>query len=191
MLKIWTFLLALALLVPLLSAQSQSLTESMTEKQLEEFNKSCLSVDVSIAASASPGGFGSFSLESYRRWTGRQGFDRLTESQFYTIAGYPEEANKAKTYKTVGWSLLIAGGAIVVGGLTWTTLGMTTLDYDDPDYSTKMNTSLYGGIAVSLAGMIPAIIGRARVRRNWSSVEQAQMAADKYNRTLAKKIRGE
>lgn len=189
--KRWKYILVLTFVVPSLFAQSESPTESMTEEQLEQFNQSKLSVDVGITTSAFAGGFGMLSLESYRRWTGRQGFDRVSEPQFYNIAGYPEEAKKADTYKSVGWGLLIAGGAMVVGGLAWMMLGVTATDYDNPNYLTRMNTSLYGGLIISLVGVIPLTIGSTRVRRNWSSAEQAQIAADKFNRSLAKRILSE
>ena len=181
-------LLVLTIVAASLFAQSESLTESMTEEQLEEFNRDRLTVDVGITTSAVARGFGGITMESYRNWTGRQGFERLSESQFYAIAGYPEQSEEAGKYKKTGWALLIGGGALIVGGLAWMTLGMTSLDYDDPDYSTKMNRSLFGGSALSLGGMIPFWIGRKRVQKNWSSAEQAQMVADEYNRKLAEKI---
>ena len=185
--KICISLLVLTFITASLFAQSESLTESMTEEQLEEFNRNRLTVDVGITTSVIGGGFGGITMESYRIWTGRQGFERLSESQFYAIAGYPEQAEKAGKYKMTAWALLIGGGALLVGGLAWMTLGMTSLD-DDPEYSTKMERSLYGGMAVSLGGLIPFWMGRNRVRKNWSSAEQAQMVADEYNRKLAEKI---
>jgi hypothetical protein len=168
-----------------LFAQSETLTESMTEEQLAEFNRNRLSVDVSIVAVGLVSGI---AVESHRRWEGRQGFEQLSESQFYAIAGYPEQAEKAGIYKQGGWALLIGGGAMCVGGLAWMTFGITSLEYDDPDYSTKMNTSLYGGMVLSLVGLLPLFIGERRVRTNWSSVQQARMVADEYNRKLAEKI---
>ena len=169
-------------------AQSESLTDSMTEEQTDEFNQSKLSVDVGITTSATGSGFGVISLESYRRWTGRQGFNRLSESYFFEIAGYPQEAQKAAAYKQVGWTLLIGGGAICVGGFAWMLMASSNTDYEDPDYMTKFTTALYGGMALGLGGMIPAWIGSTRLRKNWASVEQAQIAADKYNRKLGKRI---
>ena len=178
-------LLALTLVAQSLSGQSGSLTESMTEEQLEQFNRSRLSVDVWFTK------FSVFSLESYRRWTGRQGFDRVTEPQFYAVAGYPEEAKKAQTHRTVGWSLFVGGGAMAAGGFAWMTLGLLALEYGGWDYMDAGFSGLFGGAIVSLVGTIPLALGSSRVRRNWSSVEQAEMAADKYNRNLAKRIRGE
>lgn len=181
----------LALVFAVITASLFAQTESMTAEQLEEFNRNRLTVDVGLVTSAVGGGFGVLSLESYRQWTGRQGFDRVSEAQFYRIAGYPIEAEKAAKYKTTGWALLIGGGGLMLGGFTWMLLGTTSLDYDDPDYLTKMNRSLYGGLALALGGGIPFWIGSSRVRKNWSSAEQAQMVADAYNGKLAKKIRGD
>jgi hypothetical protein len=184
----WAVLLALTVLTTPLFAQSESNTESMTEEQLEAFNQGILIVDVGLTSTFT-GGF-AWSLETYNRWKGFQGFARLSESQFYAIAGYPAEAQKAAAYRSVGWGLAIGGGAMVVGGLLWMMLGVTADTYD-PNWETKANWALYGGTVLSLGGVIPMWIGSSRLRKNWSSVEQAKIVADKYNRKLADKIRGD
>jgi len=83
----------------------------MTEELLEEFNRNRLTADVGIAFS---GGWGV--VTANRKCTGRQGFEKLSEAQFYEIAGYPEQAEKAAKYKTIGWALVIGRGAMFVGG---------------------------------------------------------------------------
>jgi len=191
--ELWIVVLLIFMGVAPFYVQSESLTESMTEEELDEFNRNRLTVDVGTTSTLT-GGFGwsfGWSMESYERWTGRNGFDRLSESQFYAIAGYPVESQKAATYKKVGWGLAVGGGVMSFGGLLWMMLGSFNDNYDDPNWDTKTAWSLYGGMALSLGGIIPLWIGSSRVRKNWSSAEQAQTVAERYNRRLAKKIRGE
>ena len=70
----------------------------MTPEQLQQFNRQRLTVEVGITTSVS-GGFGALSMESYRLWTGRKGFGRLSEAEFYSIAGYPDESVQAAKYR--------------------------------------------------------------------------------------------
>jgi hypothetical protein len=181
----------LALLAILLLAASSPLmgqTEQMTPDQLQEYNRSRLYIDLSVATTAVSRGFGAFAVESHSLWTARQGFNQLSEAVFYKIAGYPNEAKKASQYKTLGWTLLIGGGALMAGGFAWMMIGPTSADYSDPDFVSKMYTGLIGGSVMMLVGVIPLYIGRNRVRKNWSSTEQAQIAADEYNAKQAAKI---
>jgi hypothetical protein len=161
-------------------------TEQMSAEQVQAYKLGRLYVDGSAVAVT----MGFWALDPNHSWTARRGLESLSESMFYETAGYPNEAKRAAAHKSIGWACLVGGGAMFVGGLAWMTLGVTS-DYSDPNYLDKFSTSLYGGMAVSLLGIIPFYIGMNKVRKNITSTEQAQMIADEYNTKLARKITGE
>jgi hypothetical protein len=167
----------LVITIPLLAQ-----TSDLTSEQTKSFDLSALHVDSAMII-ASP-----WFMDPTRLWTARQGFQQISEATLYSIAGFPVEAKKASIHKTMGWTLLLGGAAMVVGGSVWMVAGQPQ-DYSDPDYMSKLQSALYGGMVVSLIGIIPTYIGISKVRTNWSTVQQASSVAESYNEALIEKIK--
>lgn len=179
-------LLRIAVTLLLLTVPLIAQTQDMTSEQQKAFNQQSLYIDAA-ALIVSPW---LLFMNPTHIWTARQGYQPISEAALYSIAGHPEEAKKASIHKTIGWSLLLGGAAMVVGGSIWMIAGQPS-DYSDPDYMSKLQTALYGGMVVSLVGVIPLYIGIGKVRSNWSSVQQASILTEEYNKGLAESIRNQ
>jgi hypothetical protein len=98
---------------------SVSTIAQLTPSQLKEYNKQKLSLEDWKVGHGSYGG-GQISYSSSTRWAAYQGFDRISESQFYSITGFDVLAEQArirdkrhKIFSITKWSTLGTGLVLV------------------------------------------------------------------------------
>jgi len=161
----------------------------LTEFQEVEYNRLKLSVETMITD------FGYVDLnsglmlsETYTKWQGYIGFEKVDEASFFAIAGYDKEAEKAtdfinqnRTLTTIGVIGMTIGMVMMLGSMT------IDLDYGSPEYeqeSKRQDLLLYGGAGVGMIAAIPFSIGVDKSMRSWSPITLANSVADEYNYKL-------
>lgn len=116
------------------------------------------------------------SASQIKSWIGYQGFTRISETEFYSIAGYQREALEATKFAKTTSTMVWGGFGVAMAGLGIMLLTMN-------DFS---SLGLYGGGVLVIGGSIPMLIGAYRT--NWSTVGNAISVAEEYNIRLKKKI---
>jgi hypothetical protein len=92
----------LAFGVVVLTAFSVSISaQELTPAQRREFTQKQLTVEA----------------PTEKTWRGNLGFNRVSEPEFYRIAGFPAEAERARQYLRGGVIWTWIGGVIYLGGL--------------------------------------------------------------------------
>ena len=109
-------------------------------------------------------------------WTPYLGFSRISEEEFFGLAGYDVEADQARAFHSLRTVLLVGGTA---GGLLGA-LGMCVPFIDD--FSNWSMDFMWISAAVLTISSVPVII--AIFRPNWATVEIAIRVADDYNERL-------
>lgn len=166
----------LSLVGLLIAAATLSAQEGLTARQEREYNESRLSVEVEYIGEGSYG-YGTVSYQEWRKWTPYRGFEKISEADFFQIAGYDEQAEEAASFKQRNDRLFWGGlGACTVGLVV--TLATATTDTIAP---------AIGGVA-SLGGLIAGGIGAAQRNRNCHPYETADRVARIYNRELLEEI---
>jgi len=184
-------LILLLLFLPLPLAHTQTLNvKDLTSTQQMIFNRERLAVAVNdipyvflIEGSGSGG--------VIREVSFYQGFNTISESLFYLIAGYETEADIANEHAIVNRNLSIAGwtlfGASAVG-----LIGMLAMLVDDSDILSSEWDRRFTGwtiftLSTSLGALIPLfiLIDRGDYKFN---PQQAITVADQYNRILIESI---
>ena len=124
-------------------------------------------------------GFGGSAATTTRKWKGYQGFNTVSEADFYLAAGYEAEAQQIRQWKTTGGLLALAGAVVYAVGFSMMIEG---LDSENEDQAIK-------GLGLSLGASIPLGIGIFRLTSKKTSVGQASISANHYNRRLADDLR--
>ena len=111
-------------------------------------------------------------------WHGYEGFNRVSEAEFFQIAGFPAEAERARQYRLEGaiWSVVV--GALYAGVISLMLA------------SGSKRAGFYWGIGFGLVGVVPLSIGLSRLIENWSTAAQANSAALTRNEEIESEIRG-
>ncbi len=108
------------------------------------------------------------SYEQVRTWTPFLGITKISEVEFFNLAGYAIEAEQAKKYAKTKAFLSWGGlGAAVLGLLI-----------DLSVENTYFEIEVWTGILIIGGGM--TFLGGA-FGKNWATVGQAQYVADEYN----------
>jgi hypothetical protein len=152
----------------------------LTAEERRVFERSKLSVEVSGAAAlAYQPELGVGSVSTWRKWQGIHGFNRITEEQFFRIAGFEHEATRAAEYRRDS-HLMVAGGlaALIVGGA----LIISGIEQDTAAGPYFLGTILFAG------GTGIGIYGGFRLERNWAPYASVRDGADQYNATLIQEI---
>ncbi|MCX7023968.1 MAG: hypothetical protein NT080_05040 [Spirochaetes bacterium] len=162
-------------------------SDQMTPEQQKLFKEQSLSVQIPSSRL--------FFTNSDRLWIATQGYRTLSESSFYEIAGFPEEAKQAAAQRANGFALGIIGGIGMLGGEIWWLSALVsanseyTVFYDPSRPSQPVNaTAAVGGLVVMLLSQIPYWTGMGKMLTTWSTVDQAKAAADEFNSRLLQKI---
>ena len=108
-----------------------------------------------------------------RYWIPYRGFQQITEADFFSIAGYSEEAKLAQAYHGLTKKLLIPSSIGLALGL----LGMCALFVDD--FSNLSMDFMWLSVGIATISSIPFSI--AVTRHNWATVEIAVRIAADYN----------
>lgn len=156
--------------------------EGLNQKQIKEYNRLKLSIDILTGGFGSISEYGSFSYADWKKWQGYQGFYRVTEADFFQIAGYFQEAWEAKKHhETTEWLVGSGSVAIIVGTI------MMIIPLFQDEYTEQSTTTLWVGFGIMAVGTIPFTIGI--FRGNWTTVSQAQSVADEYNNNLVMELK--
>ena len=170
------FLLILASIVAFPALCSDENDLSPDQRRL--YNRLKLSVE---AAGQTFGTVGptTVSAETWIKWTGYKGLNKVSEAEFFSIAGYEEEAVKADRFHKVSRNTWLAGVIIAVGG----GLG-GIIAYEITDV---MAVSLVA-LGAAMGGALPAVLGGIRMMKNLYPAVTAVDIADEYNAFLIKDI---
>lgn len=163
--------------------------DDLSDDQKKEVNRKRLSIEVIGHTSMSRDPlFGNYEATTTKKWSAYQGFNTpISEEQFFSLAGYTEEALKAKQYKEKGKKLLIGG---IVASLAGTLMMYYTTEeevYDsDLGYSypeTKWPL-FYPGMILSLGGIGVGYFGLQLQLSNWAPYSTVRDISDEYNKKL-------
>ncbi len=159
-----------------LSALSAVSMSSLTQREMVDFNRSRLSFETKSGTYGYFGDEGFFGEISYRYWVGYQGFERVSEADFFEIAGYKTEAKEARRYHEITWD-------IFWGGLLSTVAG-TVLYYT----SGVSDAKEVGGALLIAGGSVALSIAVFRMTTNRYPSNIAQSVADDFNERLIEDI---
>ncbi len=163
--------------------------KELSEEQLKFYNRNKLSIEIKKSGLGYASlNTGLISYSEWRKWQAYQGFIKIPEEKFFNITGYEYEANKAQEYRKTTNLLLYSGGAVYLVGMGLI-ISSLAVEYDDPNYDQKVDTRLYGGLAIGLVGAIPFGVGIDRSYKNWAPASKAKEIAEEYNEELIKKIK--
>lgn len=94
----------------------------LTPTQLKEYNKQKLTIEAWGSGRGSYGS-GNISYTYSTKWSAYQGFNRISEGDFYTMTGHYDLAEelkiykkKGKKYRWIGIGGIIGGGILAIGG---------------------------------------------------------------------------
>jgi len=119
----------------------------------------------------------------FDEWQFYQGFNKIKEYQFLSLAGYEDEAKKAKAFKTGTDFLLGTSITLLAGAFSCLGVGIygaiTSRDFTLP--------VLYASMGVDVAALIPSLILLVRGEK-WMPLEKAVNIRDEYNEQLKRKL---
>ena len=134
-------------------------------------------------------------------WNPYLGYRRIDEEQFFSIAGYPEEARiirakreSGKTTMMVGLLLVIGGGLLVaISGDKESVIQEEGVGFRRPPPPTTVTEEgskglKIGGLVGMGLGAILTITGTSKMSSKWAPKERAEDIVAVYNRKLKKQL---
>ena len=118
-------------------------------------------------------------------WIPSQGFDRIKEHEMLEMAGYYEEAEKAKQHAFGNGILIGLGSSMAIGGTSAYIYSLYLLGHF-PSNPAHFYYSFIGGIVAMITSPLPILV--AILRGNYLSIEQAYAVAEDYNARLMKEL---
>ena len=117
-----------------------------------------------------------------KNWTPYYGASRISESEFYQIAGHETEAMIAMNYQKKKRAVGITNIGIAIASLA---VALSPIVFEDWNTGTKVGMSL-GGLSVGL--LVPPIIGMSAGidGTRYSPYSYAAATADEYNKSIGK-----
>ena len=171
-------------------------SQDRTDDILKEFERQKLSVELvgQFSGSVSPY-LGVMSGSTYNKWIGYQGFKKISESEFFQIAGFEKEANEALIYNESAKKELTGGIIAESVGLAIYFIGLFQKkeipgewigDYYFPSYNEPdPNWPLVAlGAGVATVGVVYIFKGSKKISRNWAPAQIALSSSEKYNEKL-------
>jgi hypothetical protein len=148
--------------------------------QQNVYNQHRLSVEPRARAQFGAGRYGA-SGESWIVWDAWEGYQRISEGDFFRRVGLPQQAQMADSYRQGGKTLEWTGLALTGGGLALMFASCC-----------KNTTMVTVGAALSLGGLVPVFIGTNRLKHNRFPYSSVTGLAAAYNENLRQRIlRGE
>lgn len=159
--------------------------ESTPKTTNDEYLRKHLSIDVrGIGVGGGNVGYGgsvSINMNTWTQWIPYQGFTKIKESDFFSIAGFPEEATISKNFEKRNFIMWISGLTISVIAI----IGIIPKPTGPEDYNTPIDDFyLYLNLGALVAGSTVAITGGYNMRMNKYPLSVAQLAMDSYNKKL-------
>lgn len=168
-------ILCLFLIIAGMSVYAVSMS-SLTQQEMTEFNRSRLSFETKAGSYGYFGDRGFWGEISYKYWVGYQGFSPVSESDFFAIAGYEQEAEEARRYEKRTSDLLWGSiAALALGGALFFT-------------SEEGSTREVGGVILASGGSLALTIALFRMTTNRYPSNIAQSVADDFNARLLEDI---
>ena len=115
-------------------------------------------------------------MSGYKYWIPYLGFETITESEFFSLAGYKKEAIEAEKYNTTRTWVTIGGIVAALAG----SLLYSMSDSDAPGYTT--------GMVIMSIGAGLAVGGSYMFLSNKYPLNIATNVADEFNSQLKLKI---
>lgn len=165
----------IALCFTTVDANSQT---DLSLEQLKEYNKGKLSLDL-VGVSSGSYSSNMISYSSWTKWNAYKGFNSISESEFYKIAGYEDFALKAQKREETGKILFWSGLGLGIGGLA---LIVATID-NESDVPALI------GATISLLGSGLMYVSIGMTTTNMKPYTIASDIADEYNLQLTIKIK--
>jgi hypothetical protein len=161
----------------------------LTGEQLEQFNRSKLSIDILTSPHGKKPPLPCTDVsEVWRMWQAYEGSNKISEDYFFSLTGYEFEARQAKEYHTTTNILLWGGRSLLIGGVIVALAGFRITN--QASYQSKEeqigSTMIWIGGGMFVFGIIPRNIGADR--DNWAPVAKAEDIKNEYNEKLLKDI---
>lgn len=175
-----------------------SLKNSTLDEKSKYYNNEKLSIDLINKAK---GGYNSgfVSGETWQKWTAYKGFEKLSEEEFFSLAGFDEQAFKAKSFRKKNINFVLGGlTGMILGWINW----HNSIEYSDASlnysgsnkeakhyaYEEKADAAFNRGFLIGTIGFGFALYGLMELDKNWSPYTTVKGIAEQYNNDLSKKI---
>ena len=173
----------------------------LNEEQRKFYMKNKLNVEFKTKIQG-----GAISGVTSTKWEAYKGFDKISEEQFFQLAGYTDERNHSFSYRNDSKKMIWGGCMSVIVGLIvfssgeptfseWHDLGCSDDNTDDwtadPECKKlrKKWTMINGsGFIMIISGSISAVYGGMRLDKNWAPYSSVQGISEEYNDKLIKEI---
>ena len=160
----------------LLNAQEANLTP----EQQREYNSKKTTVEAFGQGFGGISSIGTINVSTWTSWKAYQGFNQISEAYFFNLAGYPNEAQNAQTFHTIGFVLRISGFSLMgIGAIVSLGIG---LPEDEEEF-------IFGGLGAVVVGAIPTVLGMLRLNQNRYPYATASDVAEEYNAFLVRDIK--
>ena len=174
--RLFTFCLAVIFLFTVVSYSIFADDDDLTSDQRRLFNRIKLNVEAQGQAFGTAGGNATTGVmvsgESWIKWTPYRGLTKISEGEFFRIAGYEEEGNAADRYHFTSRRTWLIGVIVtVVGGLGGALIGTSTDNF--------LFTAI--GLVAMSGGAVAAVLGGIRMMKNLYPYVTAIDIAEEYN----------
>ena len=161
-------------LIPLAVAQGQSLSRLLTvEVQSKAYGSAWIGTSsLGVSALAEVG--------EIRTWRGFMGGLPLSEAEFYRSAGYPDVAEKVKSYRSTADCLTFGGATTAVVGLVMLAVGFARVN-EDPDDQPHVTLAV-SGVVLAFGGLGVELVGAKQRSQNLTPASFAAQVAEEHNR---------
>jgi hypothetical protein len=168
---------------------------NFTSDQKKEYNRSKLTVEKVSETSGNMGWYWGMFAKKVDTWRAFKGLaNQIEADEFFSIAGYDEEAAKVRQVKETSQQKITGGWLLYVGGLLATVTPKTEtkvmeFDYiDDYEYEEISYPYALPGTAVWCFGLYFVYDGMLQKLKPVAPYQTASDIAEEYNIQLIKKI---
>lgn len=180
---------ALALLTLLAATSLNAQPVRMTPGQAQQYRS--LKLDVEVVRSTTyttrydVDGITTYPSSVQVDWNGYFGTDRVSEAEFYRIAGLDDLADRISSEQTRGKWFMSIGIPAFVGGTIVAIMGTNDSDGDDQADSPLMKNV---GAGIGIVGIVLISSGRRSLVKQHTSPREAAEMALRYNNRLERQI---
>ena len=162
----------------------QSQEPVLTQAQQSIFNMHRLNVELTREAYGTySGGYaGSVSAQSWTRWFAYEGFNRISEGEYFRRLGLAQQAQQAEAYRRKSTKLAWLGWGLVALGLAGSA----------PFIASDDATPMLVGLGVVCVGLPIGVMGSLNLRQNRFPYSAVSGLSEPYNAELRQRVlRGE
>ncbi len=171
--------------------------EDLTEEQRREYQRRKLTIQVRnivLGDISSRAKGATLRAGTMKQWRAHEGIGHIiSEEEFFSIAGYENEAEKAAARKKRIVSVFVAGAALSVGGLILGSIKETEVErsgYGEYQYTYEVTTYPYEGPAIVITSLGLGLMSGVTIAaaQNNAPASVAEEIAQDYNRRLVLEI---